>query len=90
MSVAVVEMATMLGVVEAVGGEGKKERRVLPSLLPSPGTPPPRLEGLVYGQKGEEEKEEVPRSWSVTLLPPVATHLCQRAPPPTAATCLCQ
>lgn len=88
---AVVEMATMLGVVEAVGGEGKKERRVLPSLLPSLGThPPPRLEGLVYGQKGEEEREEVPRSWSVTLLPPVATHLCQRAPPTTAATCLCQ
>lgn len=28
---AVVEMATMLGVVEAVGGEGKKEHRVLPS-----------------------------------------------------------
>uniref|UniRef100_A0A0D9ZII7 Uncharacterized protein n=1 Tax=Oryza glumipatula TaxID=40148 RepID=A0A0D9ZII7_9ORYZ len=81
-------MATMLGMVEAVGGEGKKERRVLPSLLPSLGTP--RLEGLAYGQKGEEEKEEVPRSWSVTLLPPVATRLCQRAPPPTAATCLCQ
>jgi hypothetical protein len=40
LSVAVVEMATMLGVVEAVGGEGKKEHRVLPSLLPSPGTPP--------------------------------------------------
>uniref|UniRef100_A0A0E0H0U8 Uncharacterized protein n=1 Tax=Oryza nivara TaxID=4536 RepID=A0A0E0H0U8_ORYNI len=40
--------------------------------------------------KGEKEKEEVPRSWSVTLLPPVVTHLCQRAPPPTATTCLCQ
>lgn len=86
---AVVEMATVLGVVEGVGGEGEKERRASPSLLPSLSTPPPRLEGLTHGQKGEEEKEEVPRSWSVTPPPPPATHLCQRAPP-MAATCLCQ
>ncbi|BAS88440.1 Os04g0295300 [Oryza sativa Japonica Group] len=72
---AVVEMAT-------------KERQVSPSLLPSLGTP--RLEGLAHGQKGEEEKEEVPRSWSVTSPPPATTRLCQRAPPPMAATCLCQ
>lgn len=57
LSVAVVEMATMLGVVEAVGGEGKKERRVLPSLLPSLGThpPPPPRRSRVRTERGGGE-----------------------------------